>query len=130
MRTTPDDTHRSHDTFSVTPVEKDFVDRATKAKAKLWRAGWPDFLFELNGQRFGVEVKRGEDRISKTQAAMFRVLELAGLRVYVWSPRMPGALIPWFAYMSIGRTARALAEAERRHASEALSGLIESGFLK
>ncbi len=92
------------------------------------RGGAPDFLCELDGCVLGVEVKRGEDKISPSQARMFAALERARVPVFVWDPRMPSALVPWRRYMGIGHTRRARAQAEQMYCDGRLSQLAISAI--
>jgi hypothetical protein len=88
------------DTLALNPSEARFF---AKAKGRGWflmRHGWPDFLVERDGEFIGVEVKQtdrrfGADYIRANQAAMFSVLERAGIKVYVWYRNKPDKLEPW-----------------------------------
>lgn len=104
IRATPNSDPISPKEMLLLDAERSFADRAHQQGAHVWRGGWPDFLVQLSGQHVGVEIKRGEDRISASQARMFAALEASGLRVFVWNPRMPTALIPWAVYMPLSST--------------------------
>lgn len=68
-----------------------------RGKARIIRAGWPDFLLERksDGRLFGVEVKSGGDYIRDTQRTCFEALERGGVPVYVWHPREPDKFVLW-----------------------------------
>lgn len=81
----------------LTDAEIAFVYSArTRHGAKLWRAGWPDFLVRHPKLGvIGVEVKGPGDRLSRRQIACFDALEMGGLRVFVWDSTAPTRLCPW-----------------------------------
>lgn len=76
-------------------TEGQFAERAAKRGFLIWRHGWPDFLVRSKGAMYAVEVKKGNDRISTAQRAMFSALEAAGIKVFVWDPANPDKLVPW-----------------------------------
>ncbi len=63
----------------------------------VWRHGWPDFAVRdrVTGAIYAVEVKHGGDVVSEGQAAMFSLLEEAGVPVFVWHTARPNKLVPW-----------------------------------
>lgn len=130
MSTTPSDKPKSCVDAKLLPAELEFVTSAESRGVTLHRGGNPDFLAESDGIVFGVEVKRGEDRISPAQSRMFAALERGGIRVYIWNPAMPDALVPWRSYMSLRRTGAARAQANRLYRDARLgelTGLIQTG---
>lgn len=82
-------------TFSCTRAEKAFYERAVSKSWRLQRNGWPDFLVDDGDRIFAVEVKTFSDIIRPAQRETFRMLERAGIRVFVWTPSLPNTLIPW-----------------------------------
>jgi hypothetical protein len=62
---------------------------------KVFRNGWPDFLFVRNDKAYGVEVKSAGETLRRDQAAMFGAIEAAGVKTYVWSPEQPDTLVFW-----------------------------------
>jgi hypothetical protein len=81
-------------------TEGAFLDHLAERKpgASAFRAGWPDFLVEHEGNLFCVEVKSGHDDVRESQRTMFAALDRAGIRTYVWHPRRPLTLTPWRAF--------------------------------
>ena len=79
-------------------AEEKFLRVALSKGDELLRSGWPDFMLLRDGKFMGVEVKRGSDRVSPSQAKMFAALERIGLAVFVWNPAMPDMLTKWRAY--------------------------------
>lgn len=77
-------------------VEKEFIGWAlTKENVEaVHRGGWPDFLIQTRDNRIvGVEVKRLRRDLSLSQIQCFRLLEKAGVPVYVW--RISAGLERW-----------------------------------
>jgi hypothetical protein len=107
--------------WSCTRVEQRFAEAAISKGKTITRNGWPDFLVREGGKTYGVEVKSAHDYVRTCQRAMFEMLELAGIKVYVWTPTHPLVLIPWrkFSAARIQRTkdrlvrVRGLATVER-----------------
>lgn len=93
---------RDTEEFRVNDAERAFLESASERGAKCWRNGWPDFLVERDGQKIGIEVKRGSDFISESQSLMFAALETVGLDVFVWNPLYPEELTPWRVYKAQG----------------------------
>lgn len=91
--------------FGANATERKFARALGKRAGKCLRAGWPDFLVELDGKTICVEVKTGRDVVRPNQAKMFAALERGGLRVYVWNPAKPKVLTPWATY-SPGKPSR------------------------
>ena len=87
--------------FSVNQAEELFVAAADARGKRLYRSGWPDFLCvdrDTGGVCF-VEVKNGEDEVSRSQELMFTALERHfTARVLIWDPRWPMLLTPWRKY--------------------------------
>lgn len=67
---------------------------------ELWRGGWPDYLarHRHTDQVIGIEVKRGNGKITPSQERMFEALEGAKMSIFVWNPQTPTQLIPWRDY--------------------------------
>lgn len=82
---------------TLSPTERGFIAAliAKRPNVRVLRNGWPDFLFERNGQFYGVEVKSEHDVMRPAQVTMFAALERAGLKVYVWSPLVADRLVHW-----------------------------------
>lgn len=81
----------------VNETEREFLDmlKRRRPEAKSLRHGWPDFLIVEPSGAFAVEVKSALDTLRKSQRRMFAALERIGIRVMIWSPERPDALVPW-----------------------------------
>ena len=81
----------------LTASEQRFLTAALRRfpGTRVFRNGWPDFLFEHDGKAYGVEVKSDRETLRKEQAIMFAALESAGIKTYVWSPDQPDRLVFW-----------------------------------
>lgn len=64
-------------------------------KMGIVRPGWPDFLCVRDGKLVMVEVKGGNDWVSKRQRLTFDVLMRHGIDVYIWHASFPKKLFPW-----------------------------------
>lgn len=51
------------------------------------KRGWPDFLIEQEGRLYAVEVKRDAPVLKREQAEVMELLERAGVRCLVWTPK-------------------------------------------
>lgn len=80
--------------------ERFFKEASAKLSAKIWRAGWPDFLMHSEAHGYiGVEVKSDGDKLSDSQKRMFAALELAGIKTFVWWTKSHDRLIPWRKFL-------------------------------
>lgn len=78
-------------------AETKFKAKAIEKGWKPHRPSWPDFFVETENGIIFVEVKSKNDRISSDQAATFTLLELHGMKVFVWHDKKDrrDGLIPW-----------------------------------
>jgi VRR-NUC domain/Helix-turn-helix domain len=69
----------------TTLAERVIQEELKKAGYTVYRHGWPDFLAIEGGRArgFGVEVKAGNDKVSRWQEQMHEALRSLGLPVYV-----------------------------------------------
>lgn len=90
---------------SLTATEQSFLVEAVERYpgARVYRNGWPDFLFEHEGRAYGVEVKSENDDLRPGQRIMFDALERAGIKTYIWSPSSPRRLVYWRRFRSARR---------------------------
>ena len=79
----------------LTPSEQIFVNRARRKLIPVHRPSWPDFMILTDEGLMFVEVKGGEDDISKNQKRTFNILTKHGHKVYVWREKEPNKLQLW-----------------------------------
>jgi hypothetical protein len=110
--------------WSTNGTELRFVLQAEEKGAKVFRAGWPDFLIEQDGKATLVEVKTNSDMIRPNQARMFAALERLGLKVFIWNPARPDRLAHWRRYVAQRKAERdkRIAARKRRMARKLAGG--------
>ena len=64
--------------------EKAFAERM--GTWEVHRKGWPDFLCVDGARTIAVEVKAGNDKLTKEQSEMLVILASLGIDCYVWHP--------------------------------------------
>lgn len=87
--------HCSVDMETLTPSEKQFVNKARRKLIAVHRPSWPDFMLVTDEGLIFVEVKGGEDDVSKNQKRTFDILAKHGHKVFIWREKAPGKLTRW-----------------------------------
>lgn len=82
------------DDSKLTPWERRFKIRFERKMAVV-RPSWPDFLCVEDGKLVLVEVKGGNDWVSKNQRFTFDILMHHGIDVHIWHASFYRQLFKW-----------------------------------
>lgn len=78
------------------PTEQAFIAAAQSHGCEVHRSGWPDFVLRTPTGLKAVEVKPEGGTLKRSQIQCFKLLEEAGLEVWIWTP---GSFARWNEYL-------------------------------